>query len=197
MATYDAIAATSEAIRRYLKEAPREEFPQLDVVLYQPADFSKSVPTGGLVSLFLYRIGVNRRNLPPTYSKDQSIRFKPPVAIDLFYLVSAWALNADFQQRLLGWTIRALEDCSILPATMLNRLQAEDVFRPTECVELSCESPSLQDMSFVWDLIKPNPPLSITYVAHMVAIESRVPLREGALVQARGFGGNEPSDERA
>ena len=198
MATYNAIAATSEAIRQYLKEAPREEFPQLDVVLYQPGDFQKSVPTGGLVSLFLYRVGVNRRNLPPTRSPDQSTRFRPPVAVDLFYLVSAWALNADFQQRLLGWAVRTLEDCPILPAAMLNRLQAEEVFRTTEAVEISCEPPSLQDLNFIWELIKPNPPpLSISYVARMVEMESRVPLREGALVQARGFGGKEPPDDRA
>ncbi len=190
MATYNAIAATSEAIRRYLKDAPRPEFPQLDVDLYQAADFQKPVPAGGRISLFLFRIAVNssRRNLPPRLSEDRKTRYRAPLPLDLFFLVSAWALNADLQQRLLGWCARTLEDAPILPASVLNRLQATPVFRHSEMVELVCDPPSMQDLNVIWDVVKPNTPLSIAYVARMIAIESEMPLVEGELVQTRAFG---------
>lgn len=193
MANFNAIAATSEALRRYLKEAPRPDFPQLDVDLYQAADFQKPVPAGGRISLFLFRVAVNttRRNLPPRLGEDRKTRYRAPVPLDLFFLMSAWALNAEFQQRLLGWCVRTLEDAPILPASMLNRLQTKAVFRETETVELVCDPLSLQDLNVIWEVVKPNPPLSISYVARMIAIESEIPLVEGDLVQTRTFDMNQ------
>jgi hypothetical protein len=189
MATYNAIAATSEAIRRYLKDSPRPEFPQLDIEVYQAADFQKSVPAGGRISLFLFRIAVNgnRRNLPPRLGEDRKTRYRAPLPLDLYFLVSAWALNADLQQRLLGWCARTLEDAPILPAAVLNRLQTTPVFRDTETVELVCDPLSMQDLNVIWEVVKPNTPLSIAYVARMIAIESEIPLIEGELVQTRAF----------
>lgn len=189
MATYNAIAATSEAIRRYLKEAPHGDFPQLDVDLYQISDFQKPAPAGGRVSLFLYRVGVNtsRRNFSPRQSDDGRTRFRPSLPVDLFYLISVWAMNVEFQQRLLGWCMRTLEDSPSLPASVLNRLQSAAVFRKTETVEFVCDPLSLQDLSLLWELSKENAPLSIAYVARMIALDSEIPIVEGAIVQTREF----------
>jgi uncharacterized protein DUF4255 len=189
VANVNAIAAISEAIRRYLKEAPRQDFPQLDVELYQMTDFQKPVPAGGRISLLLYRIAVNtsRRNLPPTLGEDGKTRYRPPVPLDLFFLFSAWALNAEFQQRLLGWCVRTIEDAPVMPASVLNRLQTKAVFRGSETVELVGDSLPLQDLNVLWDVLKPNVPLSVSYVARMVTIESEIPLVEGPLVQTRAF----------
>jgi hypothetical protein len=189
MATYTAIAATSEAIRRYLYEAPRPEFPNLDVKVFQASDFTSAVPAGGRVSIFLYRIGINpsRRNLPPKMNEAGTIRMRPAIPIDLFYAVSAWALNADVQQRLLGWAIRTIEDSPIFPASVLNQLQATPVFRTTETVEWVCDAWPLQDLNVLWELLKPNVPLSVGYVARMLALESEPPQLQGPLVQTRDF----------
>jgi hypothetical protein len=194
VATYNAIAATSEAIRRHLNEAAHAAFPQLAVDVYQPSDFSQSPPAGGRLSLFLYRVAVNstRRHLGPTpgaieLGTDPRTRYRSPIPLDLFFLVSAWGLKPDFQQRLLGWCIRTLEDASVLPASVLNREQPNVVFRETETVELVCEPLVLQDLNYIWELVKPNPPLSISYVARMIAIESTLPMPEGELVQTRVF----------
>jgi uncharacterized protein DUF4255 len=196
MATYNAIAATSEAIRRYLKEAPHPEFPQLDVEIYQSSDFQKSVPAGGRLSLFLYRIGVNttRRNLSPRQGEDGKTRFRPSLPVDLFYLISAWAMNAEFQQRLLGWCMRTLEDTPSLPASVLNRLQSTAVFRRTETVDLVCDPLSLQDLGLLWEVAKESATLSISYVARMIALDSEIALSEGALVQTRAFDMGVPAD---
>ena len=189
MATYTALAATSEAIRRYLKEAPHPEFAGLDVDVFQASDFGKAVPVGGRVSIFLYRVAVNqsRRNLPPKMNEAGTVLMRPAIPLDLFYAVSAWALHAELQQRILGWAIRTLEDAPVFPAAVLNRLQDTPVFRKSETVELVCDPWPLQDLGVLWELIKPNVPLSIGYVARMLALESEPPQLPGALVQTRDF----------
>lgn len=195
MATFNAIAATSEALRRHLRDAPRPSaFQQVAVDVFQPSDFQTAAPAGGRISLFLFRVGVNtsRRHLGPTpgapeLGTDRKVRYRSPIPLDLFFLVSAWGLTPDFQQRLLGWCIRAIEDTPVLPAGVLNQFQPEPVFRDTETVELLCEPLQLQDLNYLWELVKPNPPLSITYVARMIAIESTLRMPEGDLVQTRGF----------
>jgi hypothetical protein len=194
VATFNAIAATTEALRRYLRDAPRPAFPQLSVDVFQPSDFQSSPPAGGRISIFLYRVAVNgaRRNLgpipgAPELGMDRNKRYRSPIPLDLYLLLSAWGLSADFQQRLLGWCIRTIEDAPVVPASVLNQFQPDVVFRETETVELLCEPLQLQDLNYIWELVKPNPPLSITYVARMIAIESTLTLPDAELVQTRGF----------
>jgi hypothetical protein len=189
VATYTALAATSEAIRRYLKESPHPEFTGLDVDIYQASDFTKPAPAGGRISIFLYRVGVTaaRRNLPPKMNEAGTIRMRPAIPLDLFYAISAWAMHADLQQRLLGWAIRTLEDAPVFPASVLNQLQTTPVFRKTETVELVCDPWPIQDLGVLWELLKPNVPLSVGYVARMLAIESEPPQLDERVVQTRDF----------
>jgi hypothetical protein len=84
--------------------------------------------------------------------------------------------------------MRELQNVPILPAGLLNHYGPEhDTFRPSEAVELLCETPSLSDMTDIIEPIKSAHPLSVTYVARMVLIESSIPLDVGELVQAREF----------
>ena len=59
MATYHAVAAVGEAIRRLLEDAcPRGEFPAAQFALIQAGDL-QTAPMKEGVSLFLYRVAVN------------------------------------------------------------------------------------------------------------------------------------------
>ena len=179
MATYRAIAATSETIRTLLDDAcPRGEFPDVRFELFQATDFQKQLDEG--ISIFLYRIAINlsRRNLPPTVTPDGR-KLRPPLPVDLFYLISAWGRSVSRQHGLIGWCMRTLEDVSILPAAVLNGTGPDDdTFRSHEAVELSCEPLSLPDLNNLWEILRPNVPISMTYVARMIAIESTVPMPE-------------------
>jgi hypothetical protein len=76
----------------------------------------------------------------------------------------------------------------ILPAGLLNHYGPEhDTFRPSEAVELFCETPTLADMTDILEPIKSLQPLSVAYVARMVLIESSIPLEVGEPVQTREF----------
>jgi hypothetical protein len=189
LATYRAIAATGLAICGLLKSSfPAAEFPDADFKLYKPNDFDSPMANG--VSLYLYKVQVNtsRRNLPPVVASDGK-RYRPPLPLDLHYLLTPWATDAEVQQRLLGWAMRELENTPILPSNLLNdAIQEVDTFRPNETVELICEAISLQDMNTLWDGFKANKTnqhLSVTYVARMLLIESAVEMTEHPPVQTR------------
>jgi hypothetical protein len=140
------------------------------------------------ISLYLYRVTVSaNRNLPPQIGPD-GVRYRPPIPLDLHYLVTAWAKNAIRQQRLLGFAVRTIEDTSILPAGVLNQHSPEpNVFRPEETVELVFESVGIQDQSYIWYVAQQKEQPSATYVARMVEIESRVSVDDAAPVQTRDF----------
>jgi uncharacterized protein DUF4255 len=189
MATWNAIAATTRAILGLLDDAYPREFGKLALAPAQLNEFTgEKIPADGF-TLCLYRVGVNGtiRNLPPRVGPD-GIRYRPSLPVDLQYLLTAWAADAEKQQRMLGWAMRHLEDNAVLPAGLLNRfLREPDVFRSTETVELVAEPLSLADFTNVWDKLKPRIQTSVSYVARMVQLDSDIRITEGSLVQTREF----------
>jgi hypothetical protein len=187
MATYPAIAATSQAILGLLQSAAvGGEFDTVEFGHYQTGNLVSPMTEG--ISLYLYRVTVSaNRNLPPRLGPDGR-RFRPPIPLDVHYLVTAWAETAIRQQRLLGFAIRTLEDTPILPAGVLNQHSPEpDVFRPEETVELVFEGVTIQDFGYIWNVAQTKEQPSATYVARMVEIESRVSVDEAGLVQTRAL----------
>ncbi|HEV2801589.1 MAG TPA: DUF4255 domain-containing protein [Pyrinomonadaceae bacterium] len=188
MASYEAIAAAGQAIIGLLGDAcPKPEFEGARFSLYQIKDFLSPMEEG--LSLFLYRIAVNgaRRNLPPTVGPDGR-RYRPPLPLDLHYMLTAWGKTAEKQHLLLGWAIRMLQDVPVLHSGLLNDYAADAAtFRPGETIEIILDPLNLQDMSNLATLTKLNPPLFVTYVIRMVSVESKVALEEADLVQTRAF----------
>lgn len=188
MATFQAIAATGQAILGLLADAcPKPEFAAARFELYQVSNFRSPMEEG--ISLYLYRISVGggRRNLQPTVGSNGE-RYRPAIPLDLHYMVSAWAKTAVKQQRLLGWTIRTLEDVTIFPTAILNHYGPEtEIFRAGETVELILDQMTLQDLNNLWSATRVHPPLSMGYVARMVGIESTIEPVDATAVQTRVF----------
>ena len=188
MASFQAIAATGQAMLGLLADAvPKPEFANAQFELYQIGNLVNPMDEG--ISLYLYRVAVNgtRRNMPPVTGPDGR-RYRPPIPLDLHYLLSAWARSPVKQQRLLGWAIRMFEDVPILPTGLLNNYGPEpEIFQPGETVELVLESLTLQDLNNLWSATKATPPLSVGYVVRMVGISSMLSLSEAAEVQTREF----------
>jgi hypothetical protein len=189
VATFRAVAAVSRAIVKLLEDAcPRGEFPNAQFDLQQALDFQKS-PLAEGVTLLLYRVTVTsaRRNLPPRIEPDGR-RFKAPLPLDLYYALCIWGRTADVQQRLLGFCARALEDTPMLPAGLLNHYAPEpSTFGAQETVQIVPEGLSLQDLHQLLDLLRPNVPLALTYVARMVSLDSEIAIADAALAQTRVF----------
>jgi hypothetical protein len=186
MASYKAIEATTRAVLELLRAAcPKDEFSKALFEPYNTANFQNPMEEG--VSLYLYRLGLSsRRNLPARRDAANN-PLRPPIPVDLYYLLTAWAKTAEKQQRLLGFCLRELGDTPILPATFLNHFASEAVFQPDESVELVFDPLSLQDLGQVWDLVKTGIQTSVSYVARMVALESTIPVTQNPPVTMRRF----------
>lgn len=188
MASWNAIAATTRAILGLLEDGyPRDRFGRLAFAPVHAADIAgdRAMPDG--FTLCLYRVAVNgtRRGLPPRTAPDGT-RYRPSLPLDLYYLLTPWAVDVEKQQRLLGWGLRRLEDQVVLPSGVLNRhLQEPDTFRADESVELVADPLALADLANLWDKLKPRLQTSATYVARMVLVDSDVALAEGGAVQTR------------
>jgi hypothetical protein len=192
MASYLAIAAVGKAIENLLTNASRDRFSEAHFSVFQASDFTESnkIPKPEGATIYLYRVTVNpsRRNMPVRQDRDNK-RYRPSLPVDLHFLITTWAGDADEQYRLMGWVMRVLEDTPILPATLLNELVQEgSVFEDGESVELIFDPLSLQDMSTLWENLKQVKVLpSITYIARGVLIDSLSEITVGEAVQTREF----------
>lgn len=163
-----------------------------DFKLYHAADYENPMPEG--FSLCLYHVSINasRRNFPPRRALDGA-RFRASLPVDLHYVLTPWAADPERQQRMLGWSMRFLEDLGMLPAGLLNHYVAEtDTFRSDEAVEIVCDPLSLQDYLDLWDKLKPKKQTSITYVVRMVLLDSQIELGDPRPVQTRVLNVGEP-----
>jgi Pvc16 N-terminal domain len=163
LATYQAIAAVSAALRALLSNAAIPPISGAEFLVVN-ADSLQSPMADGL-GVFLYRASVN--------TAIHTVPGRPSLALDLHYFVTAWSGDPIRQQLLLGWAARRLEDSPILTSAMLNQhAPAPGVFRPDESVELAAESLNIQDEVSVWNAVKALQQPSVTYVARGVRIDS-------------------------
>lgn len=187
MAKAQAIAVAGQAVLGLLADnIPKSEFTNARFELYQTANFAPPSMEEG-ISLFLYRVEINSalRNLPAKTGLDGITR-RPPLPLDLYYLLTVWAKDAVKQQRILGWAMRTLEDAPVLSAARLNHFGTEtDVFQPGETVEIIFNSLSLQDLSNLWSAFKISVPMSVAYIARVIGIDSTIPAEDSAPVQTR------------
>lgn len=191
MASYHAIAAIGQAIVSLLKSArPADVFPNIDVKLFQAKDVQNVGEWEGL-SLFLYRVAVSgaRRQMPATLGPHGRL-CKRPLPVDLYYMLTPWAKTAEMQHLLLGWAMRAIEDCSSLPPSLLNAHFPNDrPFRGDETVEFIHDPLSVQDLNNIWEILgKHNVQVSATYVVRVVSLDSTVETEvDSGHVQTRLF----------
>jgi hypothetical protein len=189
MATTAAIGATSEAIRSLLARALADSvaFANVGASHFQAEELQEAIKNETTaVSVYLHRVIVSatRRNLRPGVG-PQGERVRPPISVDLSYLVSAWGPSPLVQQTLLGFAIRAIEDTPILPPTLLNDGGFAGVFRTDETVELVWAPLTVQDEADVWQVAQQSQQPSAHYVARGVEIESLLAYPEPPLVQTR------------
>jgi hypothetical protein len=188
MATHNAIAAVSQTLLNILREShPPVDFGSPGYSLIQPENLEGvEVPA---FTLMLWRVSVSavRRNQPPRRLPDGRT-LRPPLPLDLHYLLTPWATAADTQQRMLGWAMRVFEDMALLPAAVLNySVEDTDTFGTSEAVELVCDPLALADLFGLWDKLKPRLHTSMTYLVRGVLIDSPLLEADAPPVQLREF----------
>jgi hypothetical protein len=189
MAGAYAVAAVGKAILTLIESTcPRSEFASAAFELYQARNFLQPMEEG--IALYLHRVtpANNIRNLPPRVAPDGR-RYRPSLPIDLHYLLIPYARDAQQQQRLLGWVMRAMEDLPILNSGLLNQPGPEhDLFFDAESIDVIMETLPIQDIGSIWEVAKPNIQPAVPYVVRMLLLDSAIEIVEGAAVQTRVFG---------
>ena len=188
MARSQAIAAVSATLLGLLRDAyPRDEFgTSLLFELYQPKNFDDPMREG--IAIFLWRTvpNGNRRNYPNRTDRFGR-RFRGSIPIDLYYLIVPFAEQAERQQRLLGWAIRAMHELGpMVPAHLNHYLAESDVFTDVESLDAVPEALALGDYLTLWDRLKRLPPAA-AYVVRLLLIDSEKPLDEYPLVEERNL----------
>lgn len=167
MAAYPAVAAVSHALVTVLEEAagaPGGEFADLPVALVQGGRLAEGLSTG--LSVYLRHVAAGRvaSTLPPHREHGPAA-----VAVDLHYLVTAWADTAELQQRLLGWCLRTLHASPVLPAAALHQ-SGPDVFDPTEKISVELEPLTPAELRDMWPVVAAPPPPSLAYCVRSLQI---------------------------
>jgi hypothetical protein len=137
--------------------------------------------------VFFYRFDINASGRTARLSQHSDKRRKPPLPLDLFYIITPWVGNPDRQQRILGWLLQTIHDNPALPPQFLNADMEKPSFDDTESVDLVCEPIKLQDIFTFHDTYKVRFPASMFLTVKQVRIDSEVDIEEGGLVQTRAF----------
>lgn len=195
MANHRAIQEACEAVTNVLQVAynaeralPNPALPaSLKFEVYLAKNFKDDAHMKEGVSLFLYRVYVSA-NQRATRVRDTNGRMlRPPLPLELHFFLTIWADSASMQHRILGWTMRVLDDYPVLAASLLNA-SVPPVFGMDEAVEIIPGQLTNEEMMRIWDDLHTDYQLSIPYVARVVRIESQLEILEGgAPVQRRDF----------
>jgi hypothetical protein len=144
------------------------------IVLMNPADAARE--NNRRLSLWLYQVQHNEflRNQPPLRvpQKDDSIQF-PPLALNLFYLLTPSTNSVEGDQMVLGRSLQILHDNSTL------LLESTEQPGTGEELRLSMCQRDLRELADVWDALEQPYRLSVCYEVRLVQIESNRIQRTG------------------
>lgn len=160
------------------------------------------------LNLFLYQVAPNpalrNMDLPSRDGRGGRIR-NAPLALDLYYLLSAYSAQDFEAEILLGYGMLMLHenpvltrgairetlsapsvvDGAILPPAM-NALVASDLAEQMELVKVAPHHLNTEELSRLWTAFQAKFRPSAAYVATVVLIESREPTRSPLPVLSRG-----------
>ena len=177
MAGFAGIAATGKSIERLLNAAFAEEEPvpgkKTRAVLVRTSDFEETNAATNIgspaLSVFLYRVDSNKV-MRAAWSAVGSQDGVPHFAVDLHFLLTPWADNAEFEQRILGKAMQCLETTPQLSGPLLH--PSAD-WAANETVQVVSEDIPPEAMLRAFDSLPTDYRLSVAYVARVVRIDGR------------------------
>ena len=93
------------------------------------------------------------------------------LALDLHFLFTPWAENANFEHRIVGRVLQCLEDTPILSGPLLNSLGD---WSPQEALQICLENLSTEDLMRTFDSLPLDYKLSIPYVVRILRLDGQL-----------------------
>jgi hypothetical protein len=186
-----AIAAVTATLRNLLTTSFSADADLADTtVTALPADKARTTASNQ-INLFLYQATLNaawrNQDMPGRVLKGETGR--PPIALDLHYLLTVYGRNDDevFGQEVLGKAIGVLNDNAILGVDDIQgALANNDLYAQVERIRVTPQTLSVDDMSRLWTIFGAQYRLSAVYQASVVLIDDRGPTRTPLPVLRRG-----------
>ncbi len=167
-------------------------------------------PGSGLLNLFLYRVTFNpgwRNHGLPARSQRGDLVSDPPLALDLHYLLTAYADQDYLAELLLGYAMQLLHETPVLgrdairtalrppapvngmvlPGATRTSLVAADLAEQIEQIKITPEPLTLEQVAQIWSSLQSPYRPAVAYQATVVLIESRRSTRPALPVQRRNL----------
>jgi hypothetical protein len=188
LAGFAGIAAAGKSIEMLLT-AGFEEFQPVTgsntkAVLVNTVDFESGNVSNNIgspaLSIFLYRVDFNkvmRAALSATSAQDG----RSHLGLDLHYLITPWAGNAEDEHRVLGRAMQTLESTPILSGPLLHSSGQWD---GGESIQIVLEEVSTEAVMRTFDSLPTDYRLSVPYIARIMRLDGLVAAPEGPVITA-------------
>jgi len=176
LANFVSVSAVGRSIERYLTACFLADPPvpgsTTGARLVRTEDFD--LKNLGLIqkpflSVFLYRVDFNK-TMRASWSAVGSLDGRPHLPVDLHFLVTAWANDADSELKVLGRAMQALETTPILSGPLL---VSAGEFAPNETIQIVLEDVSTEAVMRVFDSLPTDYKLSLPYIARIARIDGK------------------------
>lgn len=174
MSEYTVLAEVGESLVQALWEEIQQD-PQVSVLIDNENRISLESPfdlrdnDAVRLSIYLYRVveDPNTKNRFPVPGNGGALR-KPPLTLDLHYLVTPMVGAPREQQILLGKVMQVLYDRAILEGNDL----AGSLAAVNEPLRIILNSVSLEETARVWQAMEMSYRLSVCYMARVAMLDS-------------------------
>lgn len=178
MAGFRSIAAVGRSIEAvlnaaYAAEEPIDATDPTRAVLIQTDDLdlgSTTLIVRPALSILLIRVDFNK-TMRANWSSIGQLDGRAHLPLDLHYLLTAWADNADHEHRIIGRTLQVLEQAGALSGPLLH---PDGDWLPGEAVQLYLEDMATDDLMRTFDSLTCDFRLSVPYIARVVVVSSDV-----------------------
>jgi uncharacterized protein DUF4255 len=178
VAGFASISAAGKTIERLLHACFAAEQPldsPTNVVLIRSDDFQTGAAATGTVvppalTIFLYRVDFNKA-MRAAWSGVGSLDGQAHLPLDLHYLLTPWAENAEYEQRILGKAMQCLESSPILSGPVL---YPTTQWSQGEAVQLVLEDVSTEAIMRIFDSLQSDFRLSVPYIARIVRLDGAI-----------------------
>lgn len=180
MPGFAAVAAAGKSLERVLN-AKFAEDPSLEALLgrparavlvrtddLDPANQSTVIQRPGL-SLFLYRVDFNK-TMRAAWSAVGYHDGRSHLPLDLHFLLTAWADNAEFEHAILGRALQILDSLPILSGPLL---QPAGDWSAGDAIQVVLEEISTEAVMRTFDSLPVDYRLSVPYIARVVRVDGR------------------------
>jgi hypothetical protein len=178
MASLNCIAAAGRSIERLLNQAFAEAPVPVPThttraFLIRTEDFDQAtnqsiIQRPGL-SIFLYRVDYNK-TMRAAWSGVASLDGRARLPLDLHFLLTPWANNAEDEHAILGCAMQCLDSMPILSGPLLH---SSGEWLTNEAVNVVMDELSTESFMRTFDSLPTDYRISVPYIARVVRLDGR------------------------